>query len=303
MKRLKVKIILISIFVILIPYLGAQSDVQDYASVTVTISESNPGPIYCGGGPHVIEFARVEYDYDANTSAWHYIILSKGPPAVSHWLLEICADAEVLDAAYPEYLEVGEDKKSGFYGIKWNFPNWGDVWEREIWFTLQGTWSIAEVNSVIKASKDNFRCEVKGPSCTLRSPPEISIKSQLEPLNITQEFLDMSPSVQQPLGSFTLSILSNTSFKVEICYEVEPIPNPSFTSDPLKLAENPPGLTVEQYIPECPATIELLGFSGVNNFPDGEENTYPVEINLSKLGDRKANDSFDFKIVVEKITL
>jgi hypothetical protein len=127
---------------------------------------------------------------------------------------------------------------------------------------------------------------------------ELTVTDHLADLTIAQSDLDSwfgdPDRVQQPLGSFDVTITAGVNYRIDACYEVTPSPNPPFAGDPLKI-ENPQGSGNWDYLPQCPATIQLLGFSGT---PRTETNTYPTEVDLSRLGDRKAGEPFHFTIRV-----
>ncbi len=127
---------------------------------------------------------------------------------------------------------------------------------------------------------------------------ELTVIDHLTDSTIAQADLDSwfgdPEQVQQPLGSFDVTITARVNYQVEACYEVTPGPSPPFTDDPLKV-ENPRDSNNWVYLPQCPATIQLLGFSGT---PGTETRTYPVEIDLSRLGDQKGGQPFQFTIRV-----
>ncbi|MGY4706544.1 DNRLRE domain-containing protein [Candidatus Bipolaricaulota sp. J31] len=105
----------------------------------------------------------------------------------------------------------------------------------------------------------------------------------------------LSANRYAPLGTLEVEISALVNYRVRICYDVEPTPNPQFTADPVELeypSEN--WFTV----PRCPVYTELPGFSGS---PGTEERTYRVRIDLGDLGDRASGEKFDFILKVEVI--
>jgi hypothetical protein len=176
-----------------------------------------------------------------------------------------------------------------------------DTWGR--------TWTTSELsleNFRIRITAEGYNPEGEpfihldwAPVRVYYTPLNLSVDgSNLQSLTITQSDLDSwfgdPDRVQQPLGSFDVTITAGVNYRIDACYEVTPSPNPPFAGDPLKI-ENPQGSGNWDYLPQCPATIQLLGFSGT---PGTETNTYPTEVDLSRLGDRKAGEPFHFTIRV-----
>lgn len=202
-------------------------------------------------------------------------------------------------------------------GISWTSTgyNTGYLSTEEVTYVLGGpndtwgrTWTASEL------SDPNFRIRITidaaGPPgvppgkldwCPVRiyyTPFSVEVTDNLTDLAIAQSDLDRwfgdPDQTQQSLGSFDVTIAAGINYQVDACYEVNPLPSPAFLGDPLKI-ENPQGSGNWDYLPLCPSMIQLLGFSGT---PGSETQTYPTELDLLRLGDRKAGESYSFTIRV-----
>ena len=115
----------------------------------------------------------------------------------------------------------------------------------------------------------------------------------LSDFTVTQGFL--SAARYAPLGDLRVTIHAVVNYRVRVCYEVQPAPNPPFGTDPVEL-EYPPGTWFT--VSRCPVYTELPGFSGE---PGEEDRTYRVRVDLADLGDRASGEEFLFILRVEAI--
>jgi len=262
--------------------------------VTVTALAEVGVPIHFG--PHVITFDGVVYDPLTDRSTWSYTATSYGSPAISHWVLGLCVDHQVLTAD-PIPWEVTTDVTTGVYGIKWDDLEFGDAYvTKQFSVTLEGNWEIAEVEAAIKAGGEKYYGQIQGPSCTRL---ELEVTPDTLGLLITQPKLDSwfgyIDERFQPFGGspFTVTVTGETGYTIVAYYTVFPTPSPSFSAPPLRI-ENPEGSGNWVYLSEdvsSPTTLQ--GIAG-----DPGSNTFPVEVDLSRLDDREAGESFIFTIHV-----
>ena len=132
------------------------------------------------------------------------------------------------------------------------------------------------------------------PCITITRRPRVEV-SGLHGLKITQSLIaecSATGDFARSLGKLSVSVTASTSYVLKIYYTVSPEPSPAFAGDPL-LFEYQTGSGNWTTIPKFPnmATLPSAG-SGDWNYD------YPVEIDLVKLGDRKAGESFTFTVHV-----
>ena len=142
--------------------------------------------------------------------------------------------------------------------------------------------------------------------CYVPSPPpqlEVTV-SGLTNLEITQLRIRnwaATGDFKQSLGDLTVSVTATVNYQLWIYYTLPTEPSPSFLDDPLSFEDLNGGWTTIPRCPteeECPSKVQLPDFTGAPT-PTGEEtHTYPVCVDLTLLGDRKAGESFTFTVHV-----
>ncbi len=115
-------------------------------------------------GQFQVEFLGVSNNSNG-TSTWDYTVTRVGPPpALSHFTIELCPDAEVASSS-PAGASVGPDGSTGTFGIKWEFSNelpLGAV--APFSFTLDQTYPVENVTFAAKAGTDPNFGLICGPS-------------------------------------------------------------------------------------------------------------------------------------------
>lgn len=251
-------------------------------------------------GLHRVQFYGRTYDAVDDESTWYYLVSSASAPAISHWVLELCAEHVVADAGPGSYAVGPDSKHTGIYGIKWE-SGFDDGETRQCWVTLEGNWEVEKVDVGIKAGGNIYTSEIFGPSCS--PPPEISVAVYgLTDLTVTQPLIGTWSSLPdgftQSLGGLTVSVTATgtVSYTASVWYSVSPDPSPAFTDDPL-LFEDPDSPGTWTMIPSALAPPETLpGLSSGT-----QSKTYPVVVDLTKLGDRKAGETFTFTVHVNVV--
>ncbi len=189
-------------------------------------------------------------------------------------------------------------------------PAWGDPLDSEVisapgWASFDVTEAVRQYVAgdiyqlafMIKVSLEWSGLWGKGiefsGACLIVEPCfEVTVEG-LSDFTVTQGFL--STERYAPLGELGVTIDALVPYRMRVCYEVEPTPDPPFTADPVEL-EYPSGNWFT--VPRCPVYTELPGFSGS---PGTEKHTYRVRIDLADLGDRVSGEEFSFILMVEVI--
>ena len=130
-------------------------------------------------------------------------------------------------------------------------------------------------------------------------PPEITVTvSGLSDLTLTQADI-ATGNRYGSLGTLSVSITASVSYTASVYYTYTIVSGStaSFTGDPL-LLEYPSGSGNWITIPPTSGSLSLPGFSGAPNLPAGETVIYPVQVDLSLLGDRDAGDVIQFTVHV-----
>lgn len=132
------------------------------------------------------------------------------------------------------------------------------------------------------------------------------------PISVTVSGLDNDVLVTQPrigewsnlpngfsrsLGNLSVSITAyrTLSYTAYVWYSVSPNPSPTFSGDPL-LYEYPTGSSNWTTIPLTDLTVALAGLTSGT-----ASHTYPVVVDLTKIGDRTAGESFTFTVYVNVV--
>lgn len=113
---------------------------------------------------------KFEFDGVVNngdgTQTWTYTVTGVGADHdLSHWVLALCEDHNVIDASYYPKWEVVTDPTTNVYGIKWDKEidkNGGTI---TFSFTLDGVYDTDVVDVAFKAGDESFYCTIFGPSC------------------------------------------------------------------------------------------------------------------------------------------
>ncbi|HEY0829382.1 MAG TPA: hypothetical protein VGE40_14880 [Bacilli bacterium] len=107
----------------------------------------------------------VIYNQATNTSRWTYSVIGGEKPALSHWMLALCADLKVTAVSDNGISQsVSKDGSTGFTGLKFETPLQGST-AKEFWIEVEGNWETGLLDGVIKAG-DGFKAiTVSGPTC------------------------------------------------------------------------------------------------------------------------------------------
>lgn len=120
-----------------------------------------------------LRFVSVQYDENAKTSQFNYEVKSFTKPAISHWVLGLCADKHTSDTVLST--NAGEYEIGTFhdvYGIKFD-EGFADNEVRTVWFILDGLWETKSVQAVIKGGHAPLAyTTVIGPSCEPYTPDD-----------------------------------------------------------------------------------------------------------------------------------
>jgi len=263
-------------------------------------------------GPHTIKFCGRTYDSANDTSTWYYSVTSGSSPAISHWVLGLCAEHSVVDAG-PGIHEVGTDppkKGTGIYGIKWEqgFTG-GDTCL--YWVTLNGNWEVDYVEVGIKAGQDVYgkdpRIYIRGPSCIPFVAPQITVTADWgATLDVDQpmiaEWAASPVQFTKSFGELEVTVTATACYALNICYTyaVDPVTSGlSVSSGDMPLSfEYPTGSgTWTPIPPEGGTTASLPAPSGIGT---NIIHTYPIRIDLAllEIGDLAAGDSITFTLHV-----
>ena len=118
-------------------------------------------------------------------------------------------------------------------------------------------------------------------------------------LTIIQTDLDSwfgnSSDRYQPFSGspITVTVMGGTGYTVTAYYTVLPTPNPTFSAAPIRI-ENPEGSGTWVYLSDDSLSPTTL--NGISGNPGS--NTYPIQVDLARLGDREASEAFTFTIHV-----
>jgi hypothetical protein len=99
---------------------------------------------------------------DSKTATWTYHVEETGKGKdLSHWVLSLGDCYDVVESSQP--YELGYDKRTDVYGIKWNV---GDDFESgDFSFTVEGDWTVGEVEYATKAGRSIGKDVIDGPKC------------------------------------------------------------------------------------------------------------------------------------------
>lgn len=281
--------------------------------------------------PYTITFSEVKYDYPTDgKSTWYYeVSRDSGAKDVSHWNLELCSTHQVVDTAPGGITtEVGTDGSingcSPYSNMKW--IKWDDLDDGYIPFsgtrtfsvTLDGNWQKGTVSAAIKAGTGCYFPEVIGPLCEERK-----VVATLGPVQISQSdlatvfdggstkmtveggdlYANFNPDLDVSLDTDCTNFEVKTYYTVSVNYQSSPQPPSNVTS-----SFEHPALEVKsggsyKYIKYDPNATKPYSQSEWNSFTslngiqgDGSGSSFPVRVNLSKLGDLTAGWKFDFTI-------
>ncbi|RXT04355.1 LPXTG cell wall anchor domain-containing protein [Ammoniphilus sp. CFH 90114] len=113
-----------------------------------------------------VEFINTTFDPDKNESVWTYQVTGQGKgPDLSHWMLELCPDIEVIDASHAFELQNKPDPISGLVGIKFEQPVKVDE-AVEYTIRIKGNWEQELITASVKGATDVNSFSVMGPGCT-----------------------------------------------------------------------------------------------------------------------------------------
>lgn len=113
---------------------------------------------------------KFEFDNVVNngnsTQTWTYTVTGVGADHdLSHWVLALCEDHNVIDASYDRKWEVVTDPKTNVYGIKWDKEIDKNGGTKTFSFTLDGVYDTDVVDVAFFAGNESFYCTILGPSC------------------------------------------------------------------------------------------------------------------------------------------
>jgi uncharacterized repeat protein (TIGR01451 family) len=123
----------------------------------------------CSG--HQILLTSSVYNEIANTTTFTYSVTSGGPPALSHWVIELCAPCSYVVDAGPGTISCGTDPTTGIFGLKFDTGlNLGET--RQFYITMSGEWPTGEIQAAVKAGQFEYYCTILGPACV----PDIDVE-------------------------------------------------------------------------------------------------------------------------------
>lgn len=124
------------------------------------------------GDNSVSTFDGFKFEFDGvvnngdGTQTWTYTVTGVGADHdLSHWVLALCEDHNVIDASYDGKWEVVTDPRTNVYGIKWDKEIDKNGGTKTFSFTLDGVYDTDVVDVAFKASNESFYCTILGPSC------------------------------------------------------------------------------------------------------------------------------------------
>lgn len=146
-----------------------------------------------GDATYTVYFCGSEYDSQDDQTTFFYEVRSEGDPELSHWTLELCAEAlAAFVSGDPDDVETGLDGSTGVTGVKWNTTG------GQFSFTLDGNFGEDPNGVVVKAGTfDNVGDgdTITGPSCeaelcTIETIP--SWDGQVDTSQPLMAFIDLS---------------------------------------------------------------------------------------------------------------
>jgi len=124
------------------------------------------------GDNDVSTFDGFKFEFDGmvnngdGTSTWTYTVTGMGASKdLSHWVLALCQDHEVLSASFSGKWEVNVDPTTNVYGIKWDKEIDKNGGSLTFSFTLNGIYEIDLNDVAFKAGTQSYYCTINGPSC------------------------------------------------------------------------------------------------------------------------------------------
>jgi hypothetical protein len=111
-----------------------------------------------------VDYVEVEQIVNSDgTSTWTYRVTETGKGRdLSHWVLGL-GDCHTVVSADPQQYEVGQDPRTGVYGIKWDVS---EAFESGYFsFTVDGVYETGPVNFATKAGRSIHQGWVDGPTC------------------------------------------------------------------------------------------------------------------------------------------
>jgi uncharacterized repeat protein (TIGR01451 family) len=124
---------------------------------------------------HLITF--LGSTYNGTNTTFNYQITGGGPPALSHWVVELCVPCSYVVSAGPGSVTCGTDPTTGVYGLKFD-SGLGQGQTQNYWITLSGQWPTGNITAAIKAGQINCFYTIQGPTCE----PDIKVvKTALTP--------------------------------------------------------------------------------------------------------------------------
>jgi hypothetical protein len=134
-------------------------------SLSVTSSSFAKGPKKApesSDGWFTVTSVEMDEKSDGSTATWTYHVEETGRGKdLSHWVLSLGDCYDVIDSSQP--YELGEDPRTGVDGIKWNV---GDDFESgDFSFTIEGDWTVGEVDYATKAGRSIGTGSIVGPKC------------------------------------------------------------------------------------------------------------------------------------------
>jgi hypothetical protein len=113
-----------------------------------------------------IEYKGSEYDEENDVSIWRYEVSGTGVgPDLSHWVLGICANHEVVKASHTYESKLSKpDPTTGLEGIKFDHSIKVDE-TVQYWIMLKGNWETGQIMTAIKGGPAFVTQTVMGPTC------------------------------------------------------------------------------------------------------------------------------------------
>jgi|GEM_PF-3379530 len=234
------------------------------------------------------------------------------------------SEHNVNNATYPEPWDVNCDPSISdpFWGIKWDVGFDADDGDdvKHFYLYLEGNWQQGEVAAAIKAGQNEYYGTVQGPLCQ-KSVPEDSMKASLGNLTIVQTnavgdevaLADLGHGSCDTCAPFSTDLevsftTSCSNYEVKAYYTVDEASgsspsgadaaiNGEFDNPVLKIKNNGSYNSLGRGLSNF---VTLSGFSNDNcnvaNPQTKQCGSFPVEIDLARLGNMSSGWKFDFTV-------
>jgi opacity protein-like surface antigen len=158
-----------------------------------------------------IQFKGSNYDPDSDVSTWYYRVsgTEKGPD-LSHWVLGLCPDIQVIKASHKYKLETKKpDPTTGLTGIKFDQSVKVDQ-AVNYWIMVKGNWTEGQITSAVKGGPGFITQTVEGPTCKM-----IEENTHINSHTKTIVFLSPKISVKSSSTNLIIHVKIKNSTKIK----------------------------------------------------------------------------------------